>query len=84
MSSLNAGQAGKRERVDRELGNRLVGPRVGFIVEDVHGAVSDLDKINVAVIELSASPKNSQSSICSYKRRESERSSQPHCCEVSW
>jgi hypothetical protein len=37
-----------RKRVHRELRDRLVRPRVGFVIEDVHRAVSDLEKINVS------------------------------------
>jgi hypothetical protein len=44
----DAGEAGDRERVDRELSDRLVRTRIRFVVQDVHGAVSDLDKIDVA------------------------------------
>jgi hypothetical protein len=44
----DAGEAGKRKGVDRELCYRLVRPRIGLVVEDVDGAVSDLQKIDVA------------------------------------
>ena len=36
------------ERVDRELGERFICRRVGFVVEKMHGAVLDLDKVDVA------------------------------------
>ena len=38
----------ERERVDRELRDGLVGACIGFVVQDVHGVVSDLQKIDVA------------------------------------
>jgi hypothetical protein len=44
----DAGEAGDRQRIDRELSNRLVGTCIRFVVQDVHGAVSDLEKIDVA------------------------------------
>ena len=47
--SFEAGhEARERERVDRELRDRLVGARVGLVVEDVHAAVSHLQEIDVA------------------------------------
>ena len=39
---------GERERIDRELRDRLVGARIGFVVEDVHGIVAHLQKVEVA------------------------------------
>ena len=39
---------GERERIDRELRDRLVGARIGFVIEDVHGVVADLQKVDVA------------------------------------
>ncbi len=39
---------GERERVDRELCDRLVGARVGFVSEDMDGVVSDLQEVEVA------------------------------------
>ena len=47
IEHLDAGKAGKCECVDGKLSDRLVGPSIGLVVEDVHGAVSDLQKINV-------------------------------------
>ena len=35
IEQRDAGQVRKRERVDRELRERLVGRRVGLVVEDV-------------------------------------------------
>ena len=49
VEELEAGHAdGERERVDRELRDRLVGARIGLVIEDMHGVVSDLQKIDVA------------------------------------
>ena len=39
---------GERQRIDRELRDRLVGARIGFVIKDVHGIVSDLQKVDVA------------------------------------
>src|SRR5206468_1927247 len=39
---------GQRQRVDRELGERLVRADIGFVVEDVHGAVAHLQEVDVA------------------------------------
>ena len=38
----------ERERVDRELRDRLVGARIRLVIEDVHGAVAHLQKVDVA------------------------------------
>ena len=38
---------GERERVDRELRERLVGTRVGFVIENVDRAVPDLQECPV-------------------------------------
>src|ERR1700675_486079 len=40
-------EAREGERVDRELRDRLVGAGVRFVVENVHGAVPDLQEIYV-------------------------------------
>jgi hypothetical protein len=40
--------AGKWQGVDGELRDRLIRPGVGFVVEDVHRAIPDLQKINMA------------------------------------
>ena len=40
---------GECERIDGKLGDRLIRPRIGLVVEDVHGSVSDLKEIDVAV-----------------------------------
>jgi hypothetical protein len=44
----DAGEAGDRERVDRELSDWLVRMGIRFVVQDAQGAVSDLEKIEVA------------------------------------
>ena len=44
----NAGEVPERERVDRELCERLVGGGVGFVIEDVNGAIPDLKEVDVA------------------------------------
>src|SRR5687768_15151051 len=41
-------EARERERVDRQLRDRLVGARVGLVVKDMHGAVAHLQEINMA------------------------------------
>ena len=38
----------ERERVDRELRERLVGARIGFVVEDVDRAVPNLQEVDMA------------------------------------
>jgi len=48
VEELDAGEAGKRERVHGELRDRLVRACVRFVVEDVDCAIPDLDKIDVA------------------------------------
>ena len=48
VEQLEAGEAGECERVDGELRDRLVGPRVGLVIQNVNGAVSDLEKIEMA------------------------------------
>ena len=39
---------GERHRIDRELRDGLVRARIGFVVEDVHGIVAHLQKVDVA------------------------------------
>ena len=36
------------KRIDGELGNGLVSVRIGLVVENVDGAISDLQKIDMA------------------------------------
>ena len=48
VEQRNAGEMRKRQRVDRELRERLVGGRIGLVVEYVNGAVADLNEIDVA------------------------------------
>ena len=48
IEQRDAGQVRKRERVDRELRERLVGRRIGLVVEYVDRSVSNLDEIDVA------------------------------------
>ena len=49
VEELQAGHAdGERERVDRELRDRLVGARIGLVIEDVDGVVPDLQKVDMA------------------------------------
>ena len=38
----------ERQRVDRELRDRLVRARIGFVIEDVHGIVAHLQKVDMA------------------------------------
>ena len=38
----------ERERIDRQLRDWLVRARIGFVVKDVHGVVSHLQKVDVA------------------------------------
>ena len=39
---------GERQRIDRQLRDRLVGARIGFVIKDVHGIVAHLQKVDVA------------------------------------
>src|SRR5271166_5541878 len=49
VEELQAGHAdGERECIDRQLRDGLVGARTGFVVENVHGVVSDLQKVDMA------------------------------------
>ena len=49
VEELQTGHAdGERERIDRQLRNWLVRARIGFVVENVHGVVSDLQKVDMA------------------------------------
>jgi hypothetical protein len=49
VKEFQAGYADReRERVDRELRNRLVRARIRFVIEDMHGVVADLQKVEVA------------------------------------
>ena len=41
-------EAGEREGINRELRDRLIGPSVGFVVENVHRTIPDLQKIDMA------------------------------------
>ena len=47
VEELDAGQAGKGERINSELCDRLVGAGVWFVVENVHGAIANLHEVNV-------------------------------------
>ena len=38
----------ERQRIDRELRDRLVGARIGFVVKDMNGIVAHLQKVDVA------------------------------------
>ena len=49
VEELEAGdEARQRERIDRELGDRSIGASVRLIVEDVHGAIAHLEKVDVS------------------------------------
>ena len=49
VEEFEAGHAdGERERIDRELRDRLVRARIGFVIKNVHGVVADLQKVDVA------------------------------------
>ena len=49
VEEFEAGHAdGERERIDRELRNRLVGSGIRFVIEDMHGVVSDLQEVDMA------------------------------------
>ena len=49
VEKLEAGYADrKRQRIDRELRNRLVRARIRFVIEDVDGVISNLQKVEVA------------------------------------
>ena len=51
VPDVKAAQAGneacERQGIDGELGDRPVGARVGLVIEDVHGAIAHLEKIDV-------------------------------------
>src|SRR5271166_1598019 len=38
----------ERERIDRQLRDGLVGARVRLVIENMHGVVSDLQKVDMA------------------------------------
>jgi len=65
------GEAGERERIDRELGNWFVCPCVGLVVEDVHGAVPDLEKIDVALVSrhTGLSPNEAEARVTSVENK---------------
>ena len=48
VEEVEAGEAGERKGVNGELGDGLVRPCIGLVVENMHGTVSDLEKIDVA------------------------------------
>ena len=48
VEQAQPGEPGKREGIDRELRERAVGAGVGLVVEDMHRAVADLQKIDMA------------------------------------
>jgi hypothetical protein len=49
VEELEAGYAhGERERINRELRDRLVRARIGFVIKNMYGVVSDLQKIDMA------------------------------------
>jgi len=45
IEELDAGEAREGKRIHGELGDRLVRPGVGLVVQDVHGAIPHLQKI---------------------------------------
>src|SRR5262249_21660871 len=47
-NSLRPATPGKCEGVNGELSNRLVGARVWFVIKDVHGAIPDLQEVDVS------------------------------------
>jgi hypothetical protein len=47
VEELDACEARDRKRIYRKLSDWLVRTRVGFVIENVHGAVSDLEKVDV-------------------------------------
>jgi hypothetical protein len=48
VEEVKSGETGECERVYGELTDGLVSSRVGLVVEDMDGAVSHLEKINVS------------------------------------
>src|SRR5208283_5971770 len=48
IEERDAGQVRERERIEGELGERLPGGRVGFVVENVDRAVPDLQEVDMA------------------------------------
>jgi hypothetical protein len=48
VEQAKPGEAHERKRVERELGDRLVGAGIGLIVENVDGTVADLNEVDVA------------------------------------
>ena len=48
IEQRDAGQVREGERIESELGERLPGGGVGFIVEDVDHAVADLQEVDMA------------------------------------
>ena len=41
-------QARERQRIERELRDRLVGPRVRLVIKNMDGAVAHLEEVDVA------------------------------------
>ena len=48
IEKAKAGQARERQRIERELRDRLVRSGVRLVIEDVDGAVADLEEVDVA------------------------------------
>ena len=48
IEQRDAGELRERKRVNRKLREGLVGGRVGFVIEDVDRAISDLETVDVA------------------------------------
>ena len=65
VEESEAGEARERERVERELRDRLVGAGVRLVVENVHRAVADLEKIDVAGEDARLVPSGSRRMPCS-------------------
>jgi len=47
VKQLSAREMGERERINSELGDRLIRPGIGLVIKNVQGAVPDLEKIEV-------------------------------------
>src|SRR5579863_5862548 len=48
IEQWNSGQVRERERADRQLRERLICRRFGLVVEKMHRAIPDLEKVDVA------------------------------------
>ena len=63
VEQTQAGKPGERQGIDGELRERAVGAGVGLVVEDMHRAVADLQKVGMAGDGRSAGASSGKSRI---------------------